>query len=229
MRHSVSFQRCLKDVAVCWTAGHWARGNVNPIVDASKAGNCLRYINDPKGFPQKGKRPNVTAVEILDHSTSEIHIFIITIVKVKKGEELLLDYGNVSPFPAGNWNFARNKILHASVKAAVCHFNILNGLFWSGALGCHRLHNIGEFSNNIILHVHERSYMLPSDAADLLGQHGCEGHLSREDCGAFQAMTWLHPSLAVCLRCVVRSLVDESAIPCGHIPDLRSTFFFATI
>jgi hypothetical protein len=75
--------------------GHWAAGK-DIIVDAAKARNCLALINDAKGFPGKGKKPNVVSFQILDHATSQLHIFFTTTRAVKKGEELLLDYSEVS-------------------------------------------------------------------------------------------------------------------------------------
>ncbi|BDA51437.1 hypothetical protein COCOBI_18-3150 [Coccomyxa sp. Obi] len=71
--------------------GHWAK-DTQLIVDASKAGNCLSLINDARGF-RPGKQPNVTFIQTHDRATSELHIFLVTQRPIKKGHEILLDYG----------------------------------------------------------------------------------------------------------------------------------------
>ncbi|CAL8466238.1 g5774 [Coccomyxa elongata] len=71
--------------------GHWAKGQ-QLIVDASKAGNCLSLINDARGFRPR-KQPNASFIQTHDRATSELHIFLVTKRTIKKGQEILLDYG----------------------------------------------------------------------------------------------------------------------------------------
>ena len=64
-------------------------------MDPARGGNLLRFINDYVGMP--GAVPcSCMMVEVMDCATLRPHIFFFAAVDVPAGEELLLDYGDVS-------------------------------------------------------------------------------------------------------------------------------------
>ncbi len=69
------------------------------MVDPVKAGNMLRFVNDFAGVGD-GVVNNAMMIEIFDFATLRPHIMFFTTVDVRAGEEILLDYGDVSP---GSW------------------------------------------------------------------------------------------------------------------------------
>jgi SET domain-containing protein len=73
------------------------------VVDPSKAGNMLRYINDRQDMEKYYRRrdfPNVQMVEVEDRSTYLPHMIAFAMRKIGASEELILDYGNVNPPPS---------------------------------------------------------------------------------------------------------------------------------
>ena len=64
-------------------------------MDPARGGNLLRFINDYVGMP--GAVPcSCMMVEVMDRATLRPHIFFFAAADVPAGEELLLDYGDVS-------------------------------------------------------------------------------------------------------------------------------------
>lgn len=64
-------------------------------MDPAKAGNLLRFVNDFDGFGD-GVVNNATMIEVFDFATLRPHIFFFMVAEIRAGEEILLDYGDVS-------------------------------------------------------------------------------------------------------------------------------------
>ncbi|CAL8462731.1 g2264 [Coccomyxa elongata] len=72
--------------------GLWT-DNKDLVVDAARAGNMLRFVNDFDGF-RDGVVNNATMIEIFDFATLRPHTFFFTVADIRAGQEILLDYGD---------------------------------------------------------------------------------------------------------------------------------------
>eukprot|EP00899_Mesostigma_viride_P011635 jgi/Mesvir1/20472/Mv12362-RA.2 len=65
-------------------------------VDALRWGNELRFMNDYRGVFVRG-RPNVKFEVKHDEVTGELRVRVVTLREVRKGDEFLVDYGDMFP------------------------------------------------------------------------------------------------------------------------------------